>query len=219
MIEPRALTDWEGGVIDATPPEAPSTPWMLTFADLVSLMLTFFVLMFALSGVKAEPFRALAASLSYALDQPLAAPAETPSAIRNVDRVAIRPGDELPYLAGLLGNVVAQTPALKGATLRLYDDRLELVLPAQAMFGGEGPGVAVAAKPAIAALSQAVAGIGNRVTVAVRAPDWNLALARAGALANALRAAGLDRALAVNGSADPMPGVALVLATDRGGRS
>lgn len=219
MTDPRALTDWEGGVIDAAPPDAPSTPWMLTFADLVSLMLTFFVLMFALSGVKAEPFQALAASLSYALHAPLAPAAETPSAIKNIDRVEIRPGDELPYLAGLLGNVIAATPALKGATLKLYDDRLELELPSQAVFGGEGPGVAASAKPAIAALSQAVGGIGNRVTVAVRAADWNLALARAGALANALRAAGLDRSLRVNGSADAIPGVALVLATDRGGRS
>ena len=219
MIDPRALTDWEGGVIDAAAPETPSTPWMLTFADLVSLMLTFFVLMFALSGVKAEPFQALATSLSYALHAPLAAAAETPSAIKNVDRVETRPGDELPYLAGLLGNVIAATPALKGATLALYDDRLELALPPQAVFGGEGPGIAASAKPAIAALAQAVAGIGNRVTVAVRAPDWTLALARAGALANALRAAGLDRALRVNGSVDADPGVALVLATDRGGRS
>jgi chemotaxis protein MotB len=219
MTDPRALTDWEGGVIDAAPPDVPATPWMLTFADLVSLMLTFFVLMFALSGVKAEPFRALAASLSFALHAPLAPAAETPSAIQNIDRVEIRPGDELPYLAGLLGNVIAETPALKGATLKLYDDRLELVLPPQAMFGGEGPGVAVSAKPAIAALSQAVGGIGNRVTVAVRAADWTLALARAGALANALRAAGLDRSLRVNGTVDTVPGVALVLATDRGGRS
>ncbi len=213
MIEPRALTDWEGGVIDAVQPEAPTTPWMLTFADLVSLMLTFFVLMFALSGVKAEPFQALAASLSHALNPPLVRPAESGPALRNVDRVATRPGDELPYLAGLLGNVIAEVPALKGATLALYDDRLELVLPPQAVFG-EGAGVSPAARPAISALAQALGGIGNRVTVAVRAPDWTLALARAGALANALRAAGLDRALRVNGAA-AAPGIALVLSTDR----
>lgn len=219
MIEPDTLTNWEGGVIDAPAPESPTTPWMLTFADLVSLMLTFFVLMFALSGVKTEPFQALAASLSYALNPPLTRPAETASAIRNIDRVMVQPGDELPYLAGLLDNVIAATPALKGAALKLYDDRLELVLPPQAIFGGAGPSVAAAAKPAIAALSQAVGGIGNRVTVAVRAPDWTLALARAGALANALRAAGLDRPLRVNGTADAAPSVALVLATDRGGAS
>ena len=219
MIEPRALTDWEGGAIDATPPEAPPTPWMLTFADLVSLMLTFFVLMFALSGVKTERFDALAASLSYALNPPLVRAAATPSALKNIDRVATKPGDELPYLAGLLGNVVAEIPALKEAKLALYDDRLELVLPPRLVFGGDGPEVAASAKPVIAALSQAVGGIGNHVTVAVRAPDWNAALARAGALANALRAAGLDRALRVTGTADATPGVALVLAADRGGAS
>lgn len=217
MIDPRTLTDWEGGVIDATAPETRSTPWMLTFADLVSLMLTFFVLMFALSGVKTNSFKALAASLSTALNPPLTRPAEAPSALKNVDRVATRPGDELPYLAGLLGNVIAETPTLKGVKLDLYDDRLELVLPSAMVFGGPDAAVAASAKPAIAALAQSAGGIGNRVTVAVRAPDWTLALARAGALANALRAAGLDRPLSATGAADAASGVALVFATDRGG--
>lgn len=219
MIEPRTLTDWEGGVIDAPPPESPSTPWMLTFADLVSLMLTFFVLMFALSGVKAERFDALAGSLSRALNPPLTQAAETGSALRNVDRVAMLPGKELPYLAGILGGVIAETPALKGAHLELYDDRLELVLPVGAIFAGSGPAVSSAARPAVAALAQAVGGIGNRITVAARAPDWNLALARGGALANALRDAGFEKVLNVNGVADAIPGVALVLAADRGGAS
>lgn len=212
MIAPQTLTDWEGGVIEARPPETVTTPWMLTFADLVSLMLTFFVLMFALSGVKGERWDQLADSLSRALNPPLVRPADTGSAIRNNDRVQTRPGNELTYLASLLSNVVAEVPALGGAAVTLEDNRLTLTLPPQVVFVGDTAAVAPGAGALLTALAQATGGIGNQMSVMVTDADsFAHALGRAGAFANALRAEGFSRPLRVLGAVDGRTAVALTI--------
>lgn len=45
--------------------------WIVTFADLAALMLTFFVMMFAMSGVKSDLWRSTVNSLTQALHLPL----------------------------------------------------------------------------------------------------------------------------------------------------
>ena len=45
-------------------PQKPSKAWMDTFADLMNLLLCFFVLLFSMSTVDAQKFEAIAASFS-----------------------------------------------------------------------------------------------------------------------------------------------------------
>lgn len=218
MTDPRILTQWEGGAIDARPPVEVRTSWMLTFADVVSLLLTFFVLLFALSGVQTERFRNVADAFSRALNPPLAA-APTGAAIRNVGRAAAAPGADLGYLASLLEAVLRDAPALAAAVV-LEDDRLLLRLPANTVFASASPMLAPAARPAVAALAEALAGIDNRIAVTVSGADASAAsleasLARAASLANALRAGGVERpvrAAARSGAA----GIDIVISPDKG---
>ena len=48
--------------------EGGSPGWLTTYSDMVTLLLTFFVLLFTFSNVDAEKFKALAASLQFALN-------------------------------------------------------------------------------------------------------------------------------------------------------
>lgn len=223
MTGGKALTDWEGGAIDAHPPAEVRSAWMLTFADLVSLMLTFFVLMFALSGVREDRFREMAEALSHALNPPMQA-ATSGGALKNVAHAPSAPGTDLGYLASLLETVAKDSPALRRAEVALIGDRLELRLPAETVFAANAAAVAPAARPAVTALAQALSGIGNRLAVTVAgdaaapgyADAWNFSLARAASLANALRAAGLAQPLRATGAAGPAA-VTIVVSPDRGG--
>lgn len=222
MTDPRVLTQWEGGAIDAMPPDEPRTSWMLTFADVVSLLLTFFVLLFALSGVQAERWSGVAASLSRALNPPLVA-ADEGSALKNLARAPSLPGTDVGYLASLLEGVLRDAPALKSAQVSLEGERLVVRLPAEAIFALDAPMIAPAARAAVVALAEALSGIDNRIAVTVAgesaAPGYasavEFSLARAASLANALRAGGIEKPLRAAARAGATA-VEIVISPDKG---
>lgn len=221
MTDPRALARWEGGDLDAAPPPEIRTPWMLTFADVVSLLLTFFVLMFALSGVPEARWSGVAQSLSRALNPAIVAAPEG-SALKNVARAPAAPGADLGYLASLLEGVLRDAPDLAAARVSLEAERLALHLPESA-FAPASPMIAPGARAAVTALAEALSGIDNRIAVTVTgegaAPGYasavEFSLARAASLANALRAGGVERPLraaARSGAA----AVEIVISPDKG---
>jgi len=56
-------------------PKSTSPPWFITFADLMGILLGFFVLLFALSSLEASRFQALAGSVRQAFGASVGAPA------------------------------------------------------------------------------------------------------------------------------------------------
>ena len=48
--------------------DAPSVAWMVTFTDLVSLMLTFFVMLFSMSSVKVDVWEKIIDALNRTVD-------------------------------------------------------------------------------------------------------------------------------------------------------
>ncbi len=214
MTDPRALIAWEGGVLDAPPlPPTSSNVWMLTFADLVSLMLTFFVLLFAMSGVKDDRWQDVVDALSRSLNPTIDDPARSGSALKNIAHVAPRDAAGLPYLASLFEAVVADTPQLKAAAVRLLDDRLVLSLPADALFADGGTVIAPAAKPVMSSIGEVLNGLTNQIAVAAHtspmleggsayASNWEFSLARAGAIANYLKSVGVSQPIRIYGMAD-----------------
>jgi chemotaxis protein MotB len=115
------------------PPAAPSTPpWLITFADLISLVLTFFIMLFAtrtLDDTHAKQIFGVQTG-EMPLEQPLDAKGNAPTTIRPV--VAIKPADNLAYLRGILTAKLKAEPELQnlGFTLDNTRDLLLLTLPA-----------------------------------------------------------------------------------------
>ena len=196
------------------PPRPYGDPvWLITFADLVGLMLAFFVMMFAMSGIDGAKWRGVANALSRSLDPVIAVEDEGPRAERNVEEVAIEPGSDLDYLAALLARELAAEPALAAAVLRPVDDRIVISLPADLLFEPISARLGGQAGPALFALGGLLRNLDNRIEVAghadrraIDSPDypsnWELSLARALAVADALRESGYGRPIVARGYGD-----------------
>ncbi len=195
---------------------------MVTFSDLVVLMLAFFVLLFAMSAFKAEAFERLTASLTQAFSgASLAQGPDAPVTTTREDqggheapRGTRRPrAQDLGYLAAVLSDMFAQDPRFGGTLVQKLDDRLVILLPADLLFAGGRADIAPEARPVVADLGAALSNLRNRIAVAGHTDprpvaagspfpgNWELSLARAAAVANGLRRAGYAQPLEVWGHA------------------
>jgi len=185
------------------PPKRNANAWMLTFTDLVSLMLTFFVLLFSMSNVKIDEWENVIDSLSQTLNPEREEITSVSTATHNIETAFRKRAINLDYLTSVLKETI-EGDALLGATqFMLLEDRLVMALPGDLLFQ---PGQAVMTERAEEALFQLggiLRNIGNQigvnghsdpspVTGGVFASNWELSMARAGAVANALTQAGYE---------------------------
>lgn len=186
--------------------------WLVTFADLVALVLAFFVMMYATQRVEDGNWQAMIQSLSRSLKvEPTAL--EAPSASRNVALRTQPQAIELAYLEALLNNVRDSEPALAGIVMHRLEDRLIVALPGDLLFyPGRADPMAGAAER-IAVLASLLRNVSNRVDVFghtdpspvaghIFESNWELSLARAETVAALLRAAGYPRPVGAFGLAD-----------------
>jgi len=173
-----------------------SPAWMVTFTDLVALMLTFFVLLFSMSTVERYKWQNLVRSLAGDMDSVQAVDGAKPAVEFQIDQIRPVPGADLDYLTPLVEQLLATEPALATGTLRRESGQVVLSLPASALFDGTGSQLAGRADAAVYAIGRLIQTLDNRVEVHAHAgvgdgddPEiqgWELSLARASALAAAL---------------------------------
>ncbi len=189
---------------EETNPDASSgqnMAWMVTFTDLVSLMLTFFVLLFSMSSVKVDKWKDMTEALSQILN-----PAQTKSVARttakfNISTIFRKRAINLDYLSGVLEEALANDPLLKRGQMMRLEDRLIIALPGNLLFE---PGSAVlkdTARKALFNLGGVLRNIGNQIGINGHTDptppkggdytsNWELSIARAAAVANTLRKSG-----------------------------
>lgn len=198
--------------------------WLITFTDLVSLMLAFFVMLFAMSEVNLELWEVMGQSFTRTREPSRPPPPPPPVAARNVPAVVRAPALDLDYLVALFRRVGQGSPELVGTRLARVPDGLILVLRPGDIFEGEGVRLSPAAAKTLSAVSGILGNFNNRIGVRLRADPaltleagyqsaWELALVRAAAVANALRAAGYDREITAYG----LTGGGLPASDGRGG--
>lgn len=168
--------------------------WLITFTDLVSLVLGFFVLLYAMQD--------------HAPLQP-AAPAPPPAG-----HEVLPPGLEAPlsldYLQAVVAQRLAEAPQLAGTVLSRRGERLVLHLPADLLFADgsdalrpEGRSLVTALVPLLASLPQGVEVLGHSdprlYTGSVFLNNRDLSLARALAVADVLEAAGRGGGVSAQG--------------------
>jgi len=186
--------------------------WMLTFTDLVSLLLTFFVMLFAMSNVKIDEWDKVIDSLSRTLNP---APEETvrkPTAQLNIGTLFRRRAVNLDYLASVIEENLSEDPVLRDALTVLLEDRLVVALPGDLLFE---PGAAVISERAQAAMLTLGAmfdNVGNTIAVTghtdpdppggtAYASNWELSIARAASVANSIRRGGYEEKIVALGYA------------------
>lgn len=193
------------------PPTGPSaTAWMVTFTDLVSLMLTFFVMLFAMSSVQVDKWEKMIDALSQSLNPETRKTISAPTAKYNISTTFRKRAINLDYLAAVLEEAVARDALLRGSRVLNLEDRMIVALPGDLLFG---PGTALLterAQRAIFELGSVLRNVENRLGVNGHsdatppeggryASNWELSLARAIAVANALRRAGYPEDITAHG--------------------
>ncbi len=193
--------------------DAPSVAWMVTFTDLVSLMLTFFVMLFSMSSVKVDVWEKMIDALNRTVDPVVIARDTPPSAPRNIAKTFRKRAVNLDYLNAVLQENIGTDPILNQSSVSMMEDRMVISLPGRILFDVNSAVLKEDAKEAIFRLGGVLRNVGNQLAVGGHtdpAPpqggtfisNWELSLARAGSVANELNRAGYADAIYAFGYAD-----------------
>lgn len=184
--------------------------WLVTFADLVALLITFFVMLFATQKVDIGKWESLVDTLSYRLNPNQTILIARPSADRNAERLSRKRAIDLDYLETVVRDKTRTEPELAGLELSRREDRLVVTLPAELLFHPGKADTVPAARRILFVLAGVLGTIGNRIDVVGHADptpidnshftsNWQLSIARAVAVSNELRRAGYHRELSPSG--------------------
>lgn len=178
--------------------------WLLTFSDLIALLLTFFVMQFSMSSVDDAMWDVVVNALSQRLNPTRGWQETSRLTDRAVSTMASPDASDLEYLHAVIHEKLRADPLLAQATLRLLDDRLVIAIPGDLLFAPGDARLSDRAQPAIALLGDTLRHIGNRVDVMGHADpepisseafpsNWDLSIGRALAVVDALGSAGYER--------------------------
>lgn len=189
--------------------------WMISFTDLMALMLSFFVLIYAMAQPEPDKWNDMAQSMRAAYGgtaQPLrgnAGPADQKDAI--IIRAATEQGMDLGYLESVLQTALAQMPPAYEDNMRFIQAGDRMILSAAPILGFSAGGAVVEPRMGdfAARFTPVLKSVPNRIEIiGYAAPDegetpaalYVLSLSRARALAGALAAAGYDRPVTLIGA-------------------
>jgi len=172
--------------------------WMITFTDLIALMLTFFVLLFSMSQLQQQKWQSLVESLAsnlsatyrtetakFAADYQIAVPIDPPAA-------------DLDYLEPILREHFAADPMLEGGSIDRVEGGLIVSFPDERLFVGSTPELTARGAKVIFALGSVLRNLDNAVDVnanirsraTIVTADWETALARSVAVVRILAQSG-----------------------------
>jgi chemotaxis protein MotB len=186
--------------------------WMLTFTDLVSLLLTFFVMLFAMSNVKIDQWDKIIDSLSQTLNPAPEEIIRRPSAQLNIGTLFYRRAVNLDYLASVIEENLSNDPLLRDVLIVRLEDRLLVALPGDLLFEPGAAVISERAQGAMLTLGAMFDNVGNTIAVTGHtdpappdgtsyASNWELSIARAASVANAIRRGGYEQKIVAFGYA------------------
>lgn len=194
------------------PAQSAGVPWMVTFIDLTALLITFMVMLFAMSALEDETWEKLRLRFSDGDDLRPTVTLTLPDAPAPLTLATAVPGRDLDYLAGLLRQSMAEGETLGEVDIERQEDRLVISLPTRLLFAPGQVTLDPAGRRAVAGLAASLRNIDNRIEVLGHADprpvpeeigsNWELSLGRAMAVAALIEAAGYRRPLSALGRGD-----------------
>ncbi len=188
-----------------------SESWLIIFADLLALLLTFFVLLFSMSSVQVSKWEAIVESLSENLNPNRALIQEEDW--QNIE-AAMVPQEEalsLTYLKKIFEDKLQYDPILRRSSVTLLGDRLAITLPADLIFEKGQSEFSRDAYKSMGELGASLQSIQNKITVVGhtdleptsgrRYPtNWELSLVRAISVARLIEDAGYTKNIETYGN-------------------
>lgn len=177
----------------ALPRAAATDRWVLPYADLVTLLLAFFVTMYAVSRVDLERFEPASAAMQIAFDGNTQQPPPSAGAARLVSPPRVVAGTPLDAIQSRLQNAIA-IAGLEGRVGLVRDERgIVLTLPESAAFDSGRADLTARTAALLIDVGQELRPIDNDVRVEGHTDDrpvsgggyrtnWDLSTARASAV-------------------------------------
>jgi chemotaxis protein MotB len=185
--------------------------WLITITDVVALMLTFFVLTYAMSVPEEDKWNELSASLSSEFTKTFSKPYNAgPQDTISIDKLDLSRALGLPYLRGLIDQAY-EKQEITDYVIAQQGDRLIVSLPNDIIVETASPERKAESRAALIALTDILARIKNRIEVVGHAPDpgpapqganadgWTSSLGQAAQIAAFLRANGYGKEMLVRG--------------------
>ena len=205
------MSDFE----EAPQPEPANMAWLLTFADLVSLLITFFVLLYSMKVVSSQTWDELVGSFQGAFTIRKQVHKLKPDQTDTVEKIDLARSDDLEYIRTILSRYFSENILLHDVRL-IYDpqsDVLNVHIPSQKLFDSGQENIAHQGKTTLIALGDLLRHLDNRIEVAGhtsaafeesrRYPSaWELSMLRALQVGNVLKEQGVTRVLTLSGYAD-----------------
>lgn len=194
--------------------DQPNMVWLITFTDIMGLMLTFFVMMFAMSSPKSEQFSEIATALQGEFNKfygdALGVGHEDSI---DVARMNFGTALDIKYLSALIGDMRSKNDVLnRHMKSQPYDDHLLLFMPQDILFPDRAQAqIDPEKQSALYFLAGTFSRMKNKVEITGHAvpsdvtqdqSTWSISLSRAVAVAASLDKAGYTDPVTVRGAAD-----------------
>lgn len=187
--------------------------WMLTFADLLSLLLTFFVLVFSMSTIQTGNWGDIVETMNEQFSA--ARSAVMPKRYEEnstIARSGIR-GLNLNYLQALIERSITQSESFKDASVFRENDRVIISVPASGLFDKKDGIFIGDAVDALSHLAGSLVQIKNKLMIAAHTNDqpvlngkyrsnWELSVTRAQLVAGVMADQGYLQPITVVGHGD-----------------
>ena len=187
--------------------------WLLSFTDVMALMLTFFVLLFSMSHPQKEKWEKFKEEVHENFNKFKGRPLNhgTEDNI-NIEKVNFSKALSLRYLEAVIGNVMEEEPSLRRIKMIPADKSLIISLPQNLLFDIGEAQVQEKGTRALYILAGTLSRVKNRIEVVGHTDprpvtggdfesNWELSLARAANVAAVLENVGYRRSVTIRGHA------------------
>ena len=137
--------------------------WLITFTDLVALMLTFFVMLFAMSSVKVSEWKNIIDSLSQTLRPSDEQPVPAATSTFNIGTIFRKQAINLDYLSSVLNETVKGQPLLSAGHILRLEGRLIITFRGDLLFEEGGATMTDRGRRSLFVLGGVLQNIGNQV--------------------------------------------------------
>ncbi|MEC8067384.1 MAG: flagellar motor protein MotB [Pseudomonadota bacterium] len=189
-------------------PEPPSMDWLLTFADLVSLLITFFVLLYSMKVVDVQKWDELKGSFSgvFSIREPIYK--VSPDKDTSVEKIDPLKSDSLEYVETLLSRAFQKSPDLRDIAMRrsLEMDTLTFTVPSDDLFEDSNAELTEEGAGVLRSIGDILRHLDNRIVVAVHTDpeheatkqfpsNWELTMIRAIRVAEVMESQGIVKSI------------------------
>ncbi len=193
--------------------EESSNTWLVSFTDVMALMLTFFVLLFSMAEPEQQDWSQITSALQSELNKFYGAPQNrgTQDAV-NIDKIDFDEALNISYLASLMETVLSESKFMEEVTLTPQPGQLVISLPRDLLFDLGAAAVKEDGSRALYSLGGSLSRIRNKIEIAGHADprpvsggagqfdsNWDLSMARAASVAAILENVGYEGEVTIHG--------------------